>query len=203
MHSHFDQPVEHLAWPTSLEQLTFGEALDHPSQKRPPLSSLQHFTFPSSFNQPIEDAVWPDSLLRLVLGAEFNQPVDRVRWPASLQELTFGLCYDSGHNGFEMYSNFNQCIGSSVWPASLRRLTLGHKFRQSLQGLGTWMPNLETFRILDYDSSDDSLLRGIEWPKGLRHLTVSKESNLDGVVVPSTVEVLHLYNDSYVPYSDY
>ncbi|CAN0244713.1 unnamed protein product [Ectocarpus fasciculatus] len=96
-----------------------------------------------------------------------------------------------------LYSNFNQRIGSSIWPASLRRLTLGGDYRQSLQGLGTWMPNLEVLRVLDweYDSDDeivsnhDSLLRGIEWPKGLRELTVCHHSSLDGVVIPSTVTV--------------
>ncbi|CAN0245443.1 unnamed protein product, partial [Ectocarpus fasciculatus] len=59
-------------------------------------------------------------------------------------------------------------------------LTLGGDFRQSLQGLGTWMPNLEELRVLDWEYdldvgivlSHDSLLRGIEWPKGLRELTV-------------------------------
>ncbi|CAM9920940.1 unnamed protein product [Ectocarpus fasciculatus] len=96
-----------------------------------------------------------------------------------------------------MYSSFNQPIGSSIWPASLRRLTLGGDFRQSLQGLGSWMPNLEVLRVLDWErdaddeivSSHDILLRGIEWPKGLRELTVFDHSRLDGVVIPSTVKV--------------
>ncbi|CAN0004988.1 unnamed protein product [Ectocarpus fasciculatus] len=60
------------------------------------------------------------------------------------------------------------------------------------------MPKLEELRVLDwgYDvfnyeivSSGDSLLRGIEWPKGLRELTVFDHSSLDGVVLPSNVKV--------------
>ncbi|CAM9293941.1 unnamed protein product [Ectocarpus sp. 13 AM-2016] len=53
-----------------------------------------------------------------------------------------------------MVSGFNQRIVRSAWPASLQQLALliGHKFRQSLQGLGTWMPNLETLRVLDWDT---------------------------------------------------
>lgn len=64
------------------------------------------------------------------------------------------------------------------------------------------MPNLETLRLLDYECEDDSakgydaLLGGIDWPKGLRELVVFDDSNLDGVVVPSTVQVLQVYNAS-------
>ncbi|CBN78196.1 expressed unknown protein [Ectocarpus siliculosus] len=97
-----------------------------------------------------------------------------------------------------MRSEFNQRIGRSAWPPSLRRLTLGHKFRQSLQGLGTWMPNLESLRLLEWyvDLQNDSLLRRIEWPKGLLQLTVFKESSLEDVGIPAPVEVLHRYNES-------
>ncbi|CAN0401068.1 unnamed protein product [Ectocarpus fasciculatus] len=59
------------------------------------------------------------------------------------------------------------------------------------------MPNLEELYVLDweYDSDDEivssgvSLLRGIEWPKGLRELTVFDHSWLDWVEIPSTVKV--------------
>lgn len=61
------------------------------------------------------------------------------------------------------------------------------------------MPNLEGFRLLDYDINyntprEDSLLRGIEWPKGLRQLTVFEDSNLDGVEIPSSVKVSYRCN---------
>ncbi|CAN0523695.1 unnamed protein product [Ectocarpus sp. 12 AP-2014] len=65
-----------------------------------------------------------------------------------------------------MNSSFNQDISDSGWPSSLRRITLGGFFRQSLQGLGTWMPNLEALRILEWDidniPNESLLVRGIE-----------------------------------------
>ncbi|CAM9635143.1 unnamed protein product [Ectocarpus sp. 4 AP-2014] len=217
---HFNQPIEGIDWPLSLQKLEFGCRFNQPvegakfpsslqelifggvSSFNQPIagvvlpSSLQELDLGDSFNQPIEDVAWPDSLQWLAFGGDFNQPVDNVGWPASLQEVVFGLCDESG-TGTTMYSEFNQRIGSSVWPASLRRLTLGGQFRQSLEGLGTWMPNLEEIRVLDWDNGleNDSLLRGIEWPNGLRDLTVFEESSLDGVVIPSTVQVYRPKNE--------
>ncbi|CAN0430704.1 unnamed protein product, partial [Ectocarpus fasciculatus] len=78
---------------------------------------------------------------------------------------------------------------NGAWPPSLRLLTLGHKFRHSLQGLGTWLPNPETLSLFDHGLRGHDLLREIEWPKGLRHLTVLNESSLDRVEIPSTVQV--------------
>lgn len=54
------------------------------------------------------------------------------------------------------------------------------------------MPNLEALRLLDRKDgygTEESLLRGIEWPKAHRHLTVIKGSNLDGVAIPLVVQV--------------
>ncbi|CAN0024580.1 unnamed protein product [Ectocarpus fasciculatus] len=191
--SRFNQPIERVVWPTSLQQLTMGEYFNQPIQRAAFPASLQQLIFAGEFNQPIEGVLWPDSLQRLEFGSGFNQSVDNVKWPASLQELAFGWVVDEGDNRMLIFSNFNQPIGRSAWPASLRRLTLGELFSQSLEGLGTWMPNLESFRLLDYSEDDaggDSLLRGIEWPKALRELTVFKEASLDGVVIPSSVQVI-------------
>ncbi|CBJ33433.1 expressed unknown protein [Ectocarpus siliculosus] len=71
---------------------------------------------------------------------------------------------------------------------------LGDDFKQSLQGLGTWMPNLEVLRLFDFrdpDFGNDSLLLGIGWPTGLRQLAVYECTKMDGVTIPSTVEVLY------------
>ncbi|CAN0056281.1 unnamed protein product [Ectocarpus sp. 6 AP-2014] len=186
-------PIERVAWPTSLRQLTFGGGFNQPIERATFSSSLQRLTFGQVFNQPIERVEWPDSLQALIFGEHFNYPVDNVRWPASLQEVSFGCCEATWDYRTVMGSDFDQCISKSVWPASLRRITLGGMFRQSLQGLGTWMPNLEALRMLEWDidniPNDSLLVRGIEWPKGLRELTVFKESILDGVVIPSTVQV--------------
>ncbi|CAN0056486.1 unnamed protein product, partial [Ectocarpus sp. 6 AP-2014] len=188
----FNHPIEDMVWPPSLLKLNLGYGFTHPIQRVVFPSSLEELTILEMFDQPIEGVLWPDSLQRLVLGSCFNQPIDNVRWPASLQEISFASCKDKEDNTLSVYADFNQSIGSSVWPASLRRLTLGEYFRQSLQGLGTWMPNLEALRLLDYrynPGSHASLLREIEWPKGLRYLTVLEGSNLDGVTIPSVVKV--------------
>ncbi|CAM9476686.1 unnamed protein product [Ectocarpus fasciculatus] len=194
----FNQPIEDMVWPPSLRKLNLGFEFNQPIQRVVLPSSLQEFTVMGKFNHPIEGVSWPDSLQRLILGSEFNQPIDNVRWPASLQDITFAS-YEKHfwYNTVTVYAAFNQSIGSSVWPESLRRLTLAETFEQSLQGLGSWMPNLEALRLLDhhnYKGTQNSILRGIEWPKGLRELTVFKDSNLDGVVIPSTVQVIYRYN---------
>ncbi|CAM9775302.1 unnamed protein product [Ectocarpus fasciculatus] len=193
----FNHPIEDIVWPPSLQKLQVGYEFDQPLQRVVFPSSLQEFTVLGSFNQPIEGVLWPDSLQRLALGYSFNRPIENVRWPTSLQEITFACCEDQGDDEVVVYADFNQSIGGSFWPASLRRLTLGNKFRQSLEGLGTWMPNLEALRLLSWDDmvQHNSLLRGIEWPKGLRHLTVLDEycevevPDLDGVEIPSTIRV--------------
>ncbi|CAN0067461.1 unnamed protein product [Ectocarpus sp. 8 AP-2014] len=188
----FNQPIEDMVWPPSLLKLHLGYEFDQPIQRVVFPPSLQELTVEGSFNQPIEGVSWPDSLQKLALGFSFNRSIDNVRWPASLQEITFASCEDYGDNAVTVYADFNQSIGSSVWPASLRRLTLGEHFRQSLQGLGTWIPNLEALRLLDHkdgSGTEESLLRGIEWPMVLRHLAVIKGSNLDGVTIPSVVQV--------------
>ncbi|CAM9962499.1 unnamed protein product [Ectocarpus sp. 12 AP-2014] len=190
----FNQPIQDVVWPPSLQKLNLGFVFDHPIQRVVFPASLQELTVNGGFHQPIEGVLWPDSLQRLVLGWRFNRSIDNVRWPASLQEVTFGFFKNEGNSMLSLGSDFNRPVGSSVWPASLQRLTLGGHFRQSLQGLGSWMPHLEALRLLDYHSdSRTSLLRGIEWPKGLRHLTVYEESNLDGVTIPSTAEVLYAH----------
>ncbi|CAN0164408.1 unnamed protein product [Ectocarpus fasciculatus] len=193
----FNQPIEGVLWPSSLKELIFEveAGFNQPIERVVWPASLQQLTLRGAFDQPIEGVQWPDSLQGLLFGACFNQPIDDVKWPSSMHELTFGgCCTDEVHDEEDMIfmsSSFNQPIGSSVWPTSLRRLTLGESFRQSLQGLGTWMPNLEAFRLFEHVPDGNSLLRGIEWPKGLRQLTVCDGICLDGVVFPPSVEVVY------------
>ncbi|CAB1103084.1 unnamed protein product [Ectocarpus sp. CCAP 1310/34] len=198
--SRFDQPIAEVVLPASLQLLELGGDFNQPSEDVVWPASLQQLTFGNRLNHPIEGTVWPDSLQTLVVGVDFNQPVDNVRWPASLQELTFGWCDEFAGNGMVIFANFDQPIGSSVGPALLRRLVLGHMFRQSLQGLGTWMPNLEVLHLLHYHGSglgDSNFLREIEWPKGLRHLTLLEGTSIDGVDIPLAVQVLFAYNECW------
>ncbi|CAN0029213.1 unnamed protein product, partial [Ascophyllum nodosum] len=56
----FNQPVDNVVWPSSLQKLIFGH----------------------DFNQPIENVVLPSSLQQLSFGYTFNQPIDNVLWPS-------------------------------------------------------------------------------------------------------------------------
>ncbi|CAN0337444.1 unnamed protein product [Ectocarpus sp. 12 AP-2014] len=193
----FMHAINDVPWPSSLRRLSFGAFFDQPIEDVVWPASLKQLAFGGYFNQPTEGVVWRDSLLKIHFGNFFNRQIDNARWPASLQDVTFGGCSDSQDKGRRdnrmlRLSLFNQRIGSSVWLASLRRLNLGGDFRQSLQGLGTWMPNLEGLHLFDGEdivSQNDSLLRGIEWPEGLRELTVFWESSLHGVEIPPTVTI--------------
>jgi len=67
----FEQPVEHLQLPASLQKLTFGTASTSLSigfNYRPPLQAAH-------------------------IGLLFNQPVQKLQLPSSLQQLTLGACF--------------------------------------------------------------------------------------------------------------
>lgn len=183
----FNQPVESVAWPASLEILHFGEDFDQPVESVVWPVGLRELTLGWNFNQPIELVVWPASLQLLQLGCRFNQPIARVTWPTSLQRLSFGI-FDPDIDSYS--SKFNQPIDQAVWPATLRNVGFGRCFRQSLQGLGTWMPNLEEF-MLDADDYN-SVFDDIEWPKGLKILRVGYYRAFGGYhgrAIPPSVEV--------------
>ena len=64
----FNQPVVEVAWPASLQQLSFGDR----------------------FHQPIAGVMWPASLQQLLFGDDFNQPFAGDVWPTDLQRLSVG-----------------------------------------------------------------------------------------------------------------
>lgn len=176
----FNGITEGVAWPASLGQLTFGFCFNQPVELVTWPASLRQLEFGPDFNQSIASVVWPAGLQRLEFGDSFNQPVSQVVWPASLQELSLG-CVSLRDEGF------NQAIDKAVWPPSLRRLKLGSSFKQSLHGLGTWMPNLAELKLL---VEDLSVLIGVEWPKFLQQLKIRPSArNRDGTTMPPTVEV--------------
>ena len=168
----FNQPIASVAWPASLEDLRFGE-FNQPIEPVVWPGGLQSLDLGWEFNQPIESVVWPAGLQQLQLGRRFNQPVTRVIWPASLQSLRFGQ-FDCDLDRYD--SCFDQPIDKAVWPASLRKVEFGECFRHSVQGLGTWMPNLEELELV---ANDYSFLCDMEWPKGLKILHVDMRSFCD------------------------
>ncbi|CAM9664823.1 unnamed protein product [Scytosiphon promiscuus] len=188
--SYFDKPIEAASWPDSVRELEFGEGFDRPIVRVAWPSSLQKVTFGNFFNQPIEGVAWPNSIRQLSFGQRFNQPIDRVAWPAPLADLSFGYVHNDLHGGMVLLSAFNRPIDRATWPASLRRITLGSNFRQSLAGLGVWMPNLEELCLMPENrSSYKSLLAGIQWPYRLRLLTVYWDSGIESLGLPESVRV--------------
>ncbi|CAM9798897.1 unnamed protein product [Ectocarpus sp. 12 AP-2014] len=94
--SRFDQPVDLVEWPASLQRLGFGNNFDQtPIERAKFPASLQELTFGHNFNQPIEGTVWPDSLQRLLdLGVQFSQPIEDIVWPPSLRKLKLGYEFE-------------------------------------------------------------------------------------------------------------
>lgn len=135
--SNFNQPMEGVALPNSLRQLSFGIHFNQMVEGVAWPRSLEEVAFGERFDHPIERVMWPDSIRKLSFGQYFEQPIAEVTWPASMCDLSFGE-YKDWRAGWSSW--FNEALDSTPWPTSLRRITVGHKFRQSLQGLGTWMP---------------------------------------------------------------
>ncbi|CAN0030404.1 unnamed protein product [Ectocarpus sp. 6 AP-2014] len=88
----FDTDIIRVAFPASLERLSFGFCFNRPVSRDgvgvafP--ASLQQLSFGACFNQPVDDVVWPASLRRLAFGFAFRQSVDGWAWPAGLTHLS-------------------------------------------------------------------------------------------------------------------
>ncbi|CAN0044122.1 unnamed protein product, partial [Scytosiphon promiscuus] len=171
----FNHPIEGVKWPDSITELSFGDDFNHPIEGVTWPDSITELSFRMEFNQPIEGVIWPSSITNISFGAEFNQPVEGVTWPAGLEALSLGVDFDDRSSSFHLFElgTFDQQIDRARWPTSLRRLEIGGIFRQSLQELGKWMPNLEELRVVVVNAGGyRALLGGIKWPKRLSKLAV-------------------------------
>ncbi|CAM9373308.1 unnamed protein product [Scytosiphon promiscuus] len=189
----FNRPISRVLWPASLQKLVFGGEFNRPIEGVTWPSSLRELRFDCDFDQPIERVVWPSSLRRLRLG-NFNRSIESVTWPTSLQQLRFGRDFNQPLDGMpplledlEVGPSFNQTVDRVQWP-SLRRLVLKKGFRQSLQALGTAMPSLERLELYFY-ADQYGILRGIEWPPGLKHLTMDLRAPYYAMYFPPGVSV--------------
>ncbi|CAM9865815.1 unnamed protein product [Ectocarpus fasciculatus] len=86
--SGFNQAIELVKWPTSLQKLTLGERFNQPIEGVSWPDSLRELTFQWHFNLPNAGVSWLDSLEKLTLGREFNQPIKEICWWVSLRQLT-------------------------------------------------------------------------------------------------------------------
>ncbi|CAN0255900.1 unnamed protein product [Scytosiphon promiscuus] len=171
-----------IVWPTSLQQISFGDSFNQPLSGVALPEILRQLTFGDGFNQSINDVVWPTSLQQLTFGGQFDRPIEGVVWPTSLQRLTFG-------------NKFNRPLVGVVWPASLQQLTFGQLCNQSLQGV-VWPATLQ---VLTLGCSFNRSIEGVEWPTLLRQLTIRGFFNqpIKGVKWPKSLQQLtfgHYFN---------
>ncbi|CAK9078692.1 Probable serine/threonine-protein kinase fnkA (FNIP repeat-containing protein A), partial [Durusdinium trenchii] len=106
----FDQSLEGVTLPNSLQTLTFGHSFNQSLNGVTLPSNLQTLTFGSDFNQSLQGVTLPSSLQSLTFGWSFNQSLKGVTLPTGLQTLTFG-------------ENFNQSLEGVTLPSSLQTLT--------------------------------------------------------------------------------
>ncbi|CAN0290720.1 unnamed protein product [Scytosiphon promiscuus] len=171
----FNQLLWRVALPESLRQLTFGDSFNQSAKDIMWPSSLQQLTFGEQFDRPIEGVVWPTSLQRLTFGYDFNRPLVGVVWPTSLQQLTFGKWFD-------------QPIREVVWPASLHRLTFADDFDQPIEGVA-WPTSLQQ---LTFGMDFNQPLQGVVWPAILQELTLGYDFNqpIEGIKWPTSLQQL-------------
>ncbi|CAN0214875.1 unnamed protein product [Scytosiphon promiscuus] len=189
----FNQPIERVAWPTSLEYLWCGGSFNQPIEGVAWPNSLYQLEFGDEFNQPIEAVQWPEKLRVLNLRGEFNQPIEGVTWPKSLLELELG-------------DGFNQPIANVAWPPSLEELDIGYGFDQPIQGV-VWPTSLLrlTFDSTPHESGGggnfNQPTEGVAWPPLLQHLTFGYSFNqpIGGVAWPQSLQDLTFGSDFNQP----
>ena len=128
----FNSSLEGVAWPTTLEDLSFGH----------------------QFDQDLRDTCLPESLQRLTLGWSFDQELDGMTWPTQLQSLAFKHTFNQSlqpvwHLFVFFWAFFIKLCPTLSWknsaavplrqqvalPSTLRSLTLSNAFNQTLQGV--------------------------------------------------------------------
>jgi len=75
--------------PDSIERLELGSKFNQPIQHIHLPASLQVFSFPHAFNQPIEHIKLPPSLHTLCINGEYDHPIEQLELPPSLTDLTW------------------------------------------------------------------------------------------------------------------
>ncbi|CAK9040094.1 unnamed protein product, partial [Durusdinium trenchii] len=169
----FNQSLERVTLPSSLQSLTFGHFFNQSLEGVTLPSSLQTLTFGEYFDQSLEGVTLPSSLQTLTFGNWFNQSLESVTLPSSLQSLTFGHF-------------FNQSLEGVTLPSSLQTLTFGYKFNRSLEGV-TLPSSLKT---LTFGHSFNQSLEGVTLPSSLQTLTFGCDFNqsLESVTLPSSLQ---------------
>eukprot|EP00439_Symbiodinium_sp_Y106_P078661 s32_g17.t1 len=172
---HFNQSLEGIQLPSSLQSLTFGDRFNNSLEGIQLPSSLQSLTFGWDFNQSMEGIQLPSSLQSLTFGDKFNQSLEGIQLPSSLKSLTFGAYFNQSSFGIQL-------------PSSLQSLTLGDRFNHSLEGIQ--LPS--RLQSLKFGWDFNQSMEGIQLPSSLQSLSFGYKFNqrLKGIQLPSSLQSL-------------
>lgn len=175
-------------WPDGVKELQFWGKFDDPLERIPFPETLEVLSFGYRFNRSLEPGCvrWPPKLKRLTLGAKWNRQLRGAgeSWPASLEVLCFGSCFDQPLTGkgiglpqglleVSLGGTFNQPLVGVDWPPPLRKLTLSDNFNQSLDGV-KFPKGLREITLRGVFNKD---IGGVLWPEGLRILRFGAQFN--------------------------
>lgn len=193
----FNEPLESIAWPPSLEVLKVGFHFNQPLENVIFPATLKEFWIGCNFNQDINGVLrWPPKLKKLVLDPQrsrFNKATRK--WPASLKQLTLGHAFNQPLRGLplsievlELGAWFNSEIIAVKDLTSLEKLHFGRSFDQPINGV-TWPASLKEVRFGAYFNQP---INGVAWPASLKEVQFGAYFNkpIDGVAWPAFLEKL-------------
>ncbi|CAM9699084.1 unnamed protein product [Laminaria digitata] len=190
-------------WPGGVKELQFWAKFDDGLERVEFPQSLEVLSFGFRFNRSLEPGWvrWPPRLKRLTLGAKWDRRLlgARESWPASLEVLTFGSCFDKplagegvglpqGLREISLGGMFDQPLVGVDWPPLLRKLTLSDNFSQPLEGVA-FPSGLRELIVRRFFNRE---IDGVAWPEGLKILRLGACFNQalvspDGGVLPGGV----------------
>lgn len=151
--SDFDQPLQDVTWPDTLETLVF-------LRSRPtPWGNIWNPL--DAFNQPIVGVSWPAGLREIYLGEHFDQPIEKVDWPEGLQLLSM--------------PGFTGRTDGARWPAGLHRLELTDP--SNVSGREQGKVSLDMLQSSFRPGFNHSIAEPGVLPPGLRSLWLSESFN--------------------------
>lgn len=176
-------------WPEGLKELHFGALFDDALEGVVFPETLEGLTFGYRFNKSLGAGCvrWPPRLKRLRFGAKWNRSLvgAGIGWPASLEVLHFGTGFDKPLQGegriglppglreIHLGGVFNQPLSGVEWPSKLQKLTFSEYFNKSLDfddgGVGVSFP--AGLREISFGSRFDQEVSRVAWPKSLEALT--------------------------------
>lgn len=134
---HFNHPLHSVKLPANLKCLIFSEAFNHPINELNIPDSIEYIKFGDCFNQEINSMYLPQSLRTIMFGFGFHQSFENVRWPSSLK------CIIVAHLNNEILSHFPvtlECIEAEFieeplhkFPPGLKKLIYGHDIHKSIK----------------------------------------------------------------------